>query len=62
MDLGRHVGTLELDRLMLGDGLSECLPVPRVADGVLECGPRQADASGCSVEYSLDPRLPPLVN
>src|SRR5579883_362753 len=36
LDVGGHVGQLELDGLVLGDGLPEGAPLLRVLDGILE--------------------------
>jgi hypothetical protein len=36
LDLGRHLGQLEQDRLVLGDRPSEGVPLLRVGDGQLE--------------------------
>src|SRR5436190_5330073 len=43
VDLGPHVGELELDRLMFRDGLAEGLPFQRVVGRVLEGGARDAE-------------------
>ena len=45
LDLGRHVGELQLDRLVLADRLAEGRPLLRVADRVLEGGLRDADGA-----------------
>src|SRR3954452_18517038 len=46
LDLGRHVGELELDRLMLGDRLAEGLSLLAVAEGELQGALGDADAAG----------------
>ena len=45
LDLGRHLGQLELDPLMLGDRLTESLSLLGVADRQLECALGDADAA-----------------
>ena len=42
LDARRHVGQLELDRLVLGDRLAERLALLRVREGVLEAPRRDA--------------------
>jgi hypothetical protein len=46
VDLDRHFGEHERDRLLLGDFLAERLALFRVADGVVERGFRHADGHG----------------
>ncbi len=46
VDLGRHVGELELDRLVLGDRLAERPALLRVGERVLERGARDAERLG----------------
>src|SRR6476646_6102382 len=50
LDLGRHVGELELDRLVLGDRLAEGLALLAVAEGQLERPLGDADAAGGDVD------------
>src|SRR5579883_2502037 len=50
LDLGGHVGELELDRLVLADGLAERPALLRVADGVLEGRLRHTDRAGGDVD------------
>src|SRR6476620_12057056 len=50
LDLGRHVGELELDRLVVGDRLAEGLPFLAVAKGKLEGALGDADAAGGDVD------------
>src|SRR3954447_20418304 len=50
LELGRHVGELELDRLVGGDRLAEGLPFLAVAEGELERPPADADAAGGDVD------------
>ncbi len=50
LDLGRHVGELELDRLVLGDRLAEGLALLAVAEGQLERALGDADAAGGDVD------------
>src|SRR5437763_5395966 len=52
LDLRSHLGELELDRLVLGDGLAEGLALARVADRGLEGRRGQADGPGCDVDPS----------
>src|SRR4051794_35218137 len=50
LDLGRHIGELELDRLMLGDRLAEGLALLAVAQGELEGALGDADAAGGDID------------
>ncbi len=50
LDLGRHVGELELDRLVLGDRLAEGLALLAVAEGQLQGPLGDADAAGGDVD------------
>jgi hypothetical protein len=50
LDLGGHVGELELDRLVLGDRLAERLALLRVAEPELERALGDADAAGGDVD------------
>src|SRR6185295_7054148 len=50
LDLGRHVGELELDRLVLGDRLAEGLALLAVAEGELQGALGDADATGGDVD------------
>src|SRR3954447_1290469 len=50
LELGRHVGELELDRLVLGDRLAEGLPFLAIAEGQLEGALADADAAGGDVD------------
>src|SRR3954447_15687973 len=50
LELGRHVGELELDRLVGGDRLAEGLPFLAVAEGELERPLADADAAGGDVD------------
>src|SRR5215210_3774141 len=50
LDLRRHVGELELDRLVLGDRLAEGLALLRVAQGQLERALGDPDAAGRDVD------------
>src|ERR1700710_472 len=50
LDLGRHVGELELDRLVLGDRLAEGLALLRVAQGELEGALGDTDTAGGDVD------------
>src|SRR4051812_29757329 len=50
LDLGRHVGELELDRLVLGYRLAERLALLAVAQGELEGALGDADAAGGDVD------------
>ena len=51
LDLRRHLGQLELDRLVLGDRLAEGLPLLDVGDGQLEGA--QGDAAAASSAATL---------
>src|SRR5436309_680538 len=50
LDPGRHVGELQLDRLVLADRLAEGGPLLRIVDRVLERGLRDADGTGRDVD------------
>src|SRR3954447_9244088 len=50
LELGRHVGELELDRLVGGDRLAEGLSFLAVAEGELERALTDADAAGGDVD------------
>src|SRR5436190_5407768 len=50
LDLGRHVGELELDRLVLGDLLAEGLALLAVAESELQRPLRDADPAGGDVD------------
>ncbi len=50
LDLRRHVGQLELDRLMLGDRLAECPALLGVLEGQLQRALGEADAAGGDVD------------
>src|SRR4051812_22353196 len=50
LQLGRHVGQLELDRLVLGDGHAERLALLRVGDGGLEGCAGDAARAGRDVD------------
>ena len=50
LDLRRHVGQLELDRLVLADRLAEGLALLRVADRRLERGAGDADGARGDVD------------
>src|SRR6476620_4929238 len=50
LDLGGHVGELEMDRLVLGDRLAEGLALLAVAEGELEGPLGDADAAGGDVD------------
>jgi len=53
LDLGRHLGQLELDRLVLGDRLAEGMPPLRVVDGQLEGAQRQPAAAAATLTGRL---------
>src|SRR5258708_1624060 len=50
LDLGRHVGELELNRLVLGDRLAEGLALLAVAEGQLQRSLRDSDAASGDVD------------
>src|SRR3712207_4920639 len=50
LDLGRHLGQPERDRLVLGDRAAERLPLLRVVDGRLERPDRDTAATGGDVD------------
>ena len=52
LDLGGHVGELELDRLVLRDGLAEGAALLRVTYGILEGGLRHTDGAGGDIDAS----------
>ena len=50
LDAGRHVGELDLDRLVAGDRLAEGLALLGVAERVFERGAGNADAAGRNID------------
>jgi hypothetical protein len=57
--LGSHLGQLELDRLVLRDGLAERLPLLSVADGQLEGAVR--DPAGPAATLTRPTSIPSII-